>query len=165
MPIYPRYHATDCAQDIDRSAHSLFPPVPQNERKMGSSAMDIYSLFLSSSPLSTQISRSHSSSLRMLDNRTQSLQPATGTSPPPHWARSPQYIPDQEPFSSPIHDSSLTPALEYDPRPRTRMVLIDDQSSSAPIAEFSESAAQSMTPICPHHQPKLRASASLFFPE
>ncbi|KAG0036295.1 hypothetical protein BGZ82_004420 [Podila clonocystis] len=53
--------------------------------------------------------------------------------------RSPQHIPEQEPSSAPIHDPSLTPTPECDPPPR--IVLIDDQPSSAPIAEFAESSA------------------------
>ncbi|KAG0017588.1 hypothetical protein BGZ81_010668 [Podila clonocystis] len=73
----------------------------------------------------------------MVDTHSQSLQPTTGISP--QTIRSPQYIPEQEPSSAPIHDPSLTPALECDPPPR--IVLIDDQPSSAPIAEFSESSA------------------------
>ncbi|KAI9242499.1 MAG: hypothetical protein BYD32DRAFT_208957 [Podila humilis] len=73
----------------------------------------------------------------MLDNHTPSLQPTMGTFP--QATRSPQYVPDQEPSSAPIYDPSLTPASEYDPPPR--IVLINDQPSLAPIAEFSESAA------------------------
>ncbi|KAF9320193.1 hypothetical protein BG003_007002 [Podila horticola] len=72
----------------------------------------------------------------MPDTHSQSLQPSTGVFS--QATRSPQHIPKQEPSSAPIHDPSLTPASEYPP---PRIVLIDDQPSSAPIVEFSESSA------------------------
>ncbi|KAF9387747.1 hypothetical protein CPB97_002139 [Podila verticillata] len=86
----------------------------------------------------------------MLDNHTPSLQPTTGTFP--QATRSPQYVPDQEPSSAPIHDPSLTPAPEYDPPPR--IVFISDQPSSAPIVEFLESAAPIYDPNLSKPPPK-----------
>lgn len=154
MPIYPRYHGTVCTQDIDCWTVLSLPPVPQNDKKMGSSAIDMYSIlsFLSFfllhfPPKSVALTLL---SLRMLDNHTPSLQPTTGTFP--QATRSPQYVPDQEPSSAPIHDPSLTPAPEYDPPPR--IVFISDQPSSAPIVEFLESAAPIYDPNLSKPPPK-----------